>query len=115
MKLVPLLSSQDGSGRVQAEGFGPTRNRKVVGSNRVRHTLSIARWPVAVAHRDSAYSGACRQARRHDYCGRCQAASEALPSGSACSTSKPRPGRGRTLLLTASWSHTLTDRLAGSP
>jgi hypothetical protein len=68
--------------------------------------LPITRWPVAVARRDSAYSGACRQARRRDYCGRCQAASEALPSGSACSASKPRPGRGRTLLLTASWSHT---------
>jgi hypothetical protein len=33
MKSVPLLSSQDGSGRVQLEGFGPTRNRKVEGSN----------------------------------------------------------------------------------
>ena len=33
MKSVPRLSSQDGSGRVQLEGFGPTRNRKVVGSN----------------------------------------------------------------------------------
>jgi hypothetical protein len=33
MESVPLLSSQDGSGRVQLEGFGPTRNRKVVGSN----------------------------------------------------------------------------------
>ena len=33
MKSVPHLSSQDGSGRVQLEGFGPTRNRKVEGSN----------------------------------------------------------------------------------
>jgi hypothetical protein len=33
MKSVPLLSSQDGSGRVQPEGFGPTRNWKVEGSN----------------------------------------------------------------------------------
>jgi hypothetical protein len=33
MKSVPHLSSQDGSGRVQLEGEGPTRNRKVVGSN----------------------------------------------------------------------------------
>jgi hypothetical protein len=33
MESVPVLSSQDGSGRVQLEGFGPTRNRKVVGSN----------------------------------------------------------------------------------
>ena len=33
MESLPLLSSQDGPGRVQLEGFGPTRNRKVVGSN----------------------------------------------------------------------------------
>ena len=33
MKSVPLLSSQDGPGRVQLEDFGPTRNRKVEGSN----------------------------------------------------------------------------------
>jgi hypothetical protein len=33
MESAPLLSSQDGTGRVQLEGFGPTRNRKVVGSN----------------------------------------------------------------------------------
>jgi hypothetical protein len=33
MKSVPLLSSPDGSGRVRLEGFGPTRNRKVEGSN----------------------------------------------------------------------------------
>jgi hypothetical protein len=33
MKSAPHLSSQDGAGRVQLEGFGPTRNRKVVGSN----------------------------------------------------------------------------------
>jgi hypothetical protein len=33
MKWVPLLSSQDGSGRIQLKDFGPTRNRKVVGSN----------------------------------------------------------------------------------
>ena len=33
MKSVPHVSSQDGPGRVQLEGFGPTRNRKVVGSN----------------------------------------------------------------------------------
>jgi hypothetical protein len=33
MESVPYLSSQDGPGRVQLEGFGPTRNRKVVGSN----------------------------------------------------------------------------------
>ena len=33
MKSVPLLNSQDGPGRVQLEDFGPTRNRKVVGSN----------------------------------------------------------------------------------
>jgi hypothetical protein len=33
MKSVPHLSSPDGSGRVQLEGFGPTRNRKVEGSN----------------------------------------------------------------------------------
>jgi len=31
MKSVPLLSSQDGPGRVQLEGFGLTRNRKVEG------------------------------------------------------------------------------------
>jgi hypothetical protein len=33
MKSVPLLSSQDGSGRVQLKDFDPTRNRKVEGSN----------------------------------------------------------------------------------
>jgi ribosomal-protein-alanine N-acetyltransferase len=33
MESVPYVSSQDGPGRVQLEGFGPTRNRKVVGSN----------------------------------------------------------------------------------
>jgi hypothetical protein len=33
MKSVPHLSSHDGPGRVHLEGFGPTRNRKVVGSN----------------------------------------------------------------------------------
>jgi hypothetical protein len=33
MESVPLLSSQDGYGRVQMEDVGPTRNRKVVGSN----------------------------------------------------------------------------------
>jgi hypothetical protein len=33
MKSAPLLSSQDGSGWVQLEDFGPTRNRKVAGSN----------------------------------------------------------------------------------
>jgi hypothetical protein len=33
MKSPPHLSSQDESGRVQLEGFGPTRNRKVEGSN----------------------------------------------------------------------------------
>src|SRR5215212_3107328 len=33
MKSVPHLSSHDGSGWVQLEGFAPTRNRKVVGSN----------------------------------------------------------------------------------
>ena len=33
MESVPLLSSQDGSGWDQLEGFGPSRNRKVVGSN----------------------------------------------------------------------------------
>jgi hypothetical protein len=32
MKSVPHLSSHDGAGRVQLEGLGPTRNRKVVGS-----------------------------------------------------------------------------------
>jgi hypothetical protein len=33
MESVPYLSSQDGSEQVQAEGIGPTRNRKVEGSN----------------------------------------------------------------------------------
>jgi hypothetical protein len=33
MESALLLSSQDGTGRVQLEGFGPTRNRKVEGSN----------------------------------------------------------------------------------
>jgi len=33
MEWDPHVSSRDGAGRVQLEGFGPTRNRKVVGSN----------------------------------------------------------------------------------
>ena len=33
MKSAPHLSSRDGARQVQLEGFGPTRNRKVVGSN----------------------------------------------------------------------------------
>jgi hypothetical protein len=33
MESPPLLSSQDGPGRVRLEDFGPTRNRKVEGSN----------------------------------------------------------------------------------
>jgi hypothetical protein len=33
MESDPHVSSQDGPGRVQLEDFGPTRNRKVVGSN----------------------------------------------------------------------------------
>ena len=33
MESVALLSSHDGPGRVQLEDFGPTRNRKVEGSN----------------------------------------------------------------------------------
>jgi hypothetical protein len=53
MKLVPRLSSQDGSGQVQLEGFGPTRIRKVVGSNPTsgsktagqRYVWSSRRWP----------------------------------------------------------------------
>ena len=33
MKSAPHLNSRDGARGVQLEGFGPTRNRKVVGSN----------------------------------------------------------------------------------
>ena len=33
MESVPLLSCQDGARRVQLKDFGPTRNRKVLGSN----------------------------------------------------------------------------------
>jgi hypothetical protein len=40
MKSVPLLSSQDGSGQVQLEDFGPTRNRRVVGSNPTSGSIS---------------------------------------------------------------------------
>src|SRR5215203_6317869 len=40
MKSVPHLSSHDGSGWVQLEGFGPTRNRKVVGSNPTSGSIS---------------------------------------------------------------------------
>jgi hypothetical protein len=45
MKSVPHLSSQDGSGRVQLEGFGPTRNRKVVGSNPTSGSISAGERP----------------------------------------------------------------------
>jgi hypothetical protein len=58
MKWVPYLSSQDGSWRVQLEGFCPTRNRKVVGSNptsgsktagqRAFLALLVAHWEQAV-------------------------------------------------------------------
>jgi hypothetical protein len=43
MQSVPLLSSQDGPGRVQLEGFGPTRNRKVEGSNPSSGSISAGR------------------------------------------------------------------------
>jgi hypothetical protein len=42
---VRLLSSQDGSGRVQLKDFGPTRNRKVVGSNPTSGSISAGEWP----------------------------------------------------------------------
>src|SRR5215208_7130591 len=51
MKSVPYLSSHDGSGWVQLEGFGPTRNRKVEGSSVTVGPESrwVARhWPLAV-------------------------------------------------------------------
>jgi hypothetical protein len=58
MKLVPQLSSQNGPGRVQLKDFGPTRNRKVEGSNpssgsktagqRAFLRLSTAQWHRAV-------------------------------------------------------------------
>jgi hypothetical protein len=44
MESVPFLSSQDGSGRVQLEGFGPTRNRKVVGSNPTSGSKTAGEW-----------------------------------------------------------------------
>jgi hypothetical protein len=48
MKSVPLLSSQDGSGRVQLKDFGPTRNRKVVGSNPTSGSKAAGQsWRVA--------------------------------------------------------------------
>jgi hypothetical protein len=45
MESVPYLSSQDGPGRVQLEGFGPTRNRKVVGSNPTSGSISPGEGP----------------------------------------------------------------------
>jgi hypothetical protein len=42
MKSVPHLSSHDGPRRVQLEGFGPARNRKVVGSNPTSGPISAA-------------------------------------------------------------------------
>jgi hypothetical protein len=42
MKSVPLLSSQDGPGRVPSGRLGPTRNRKVVGSNPTSGSISAA-------------------------------------------------------------------------
>jgi hypothetical protein len=57
-EMGPFLSSQDGSGQVHPEGWGPTRNRKVVGSNptsgsitagqRLCLALPTARWRQAV-------------------------------------------------------------------
>jgi hypothetical protein len=49
MESVPVLSSQDGSGRVQLEGFGPTRNRKVVGSNPTSGSTSPHPWGRALS------------------------------------------------------------------
>jgi hypothetical protein len=45
MESVPLLSSQDGSRRVQMKDFGPTRNRKVVGSNPTSGSKTAAQRP----------------------------------------------------------------------
>jgi hypothetical protein len=45
MKLLSHLSSQDGAGRVQLEGFGPTRNRKIVGSNPSSGSKTAAQKP----------------------------------------------------------------------
>jgi hypothetical protein len=51
MELVPHLSSQDGSGRVQPEGWGPTRNRKVGGSNPTSGSISAGQRGYAVLPR----------------------------------------------------------------
>jgi hypothetical protein len=45
MKSVPHLSSHDDAGRVQLEGLGPTRNRKVVGSNPTSGSISAGGGP----------------------------------------------------------------------
>jgi hypothetical protein len=43
MKSVPYLSSRDGSGWIQLKDFGPTRNRKVVGSNPISGSISVVK------------------------------------------------------------------------
>src|SRR5215218_6361770 len=59
MESVPLLSSHDGPGRVQLEDFGPTRNRKVEGSNPSSGSKTAAQEEVfsGVAGRAAATAG----------------------------------------------------------
>jgi hypothetical protein len=52
MKSVPHLSSHDGSGRVQLEDFGPSRNRKVEGSNPSSGSKTAGHWVHASQLRD---------------------------------------------------------------
>ena len=56
MESVPFLSSQDGSGRVQLKDIGPTRNRKVVGSNPTSASSSY-RVPLLMPRAVTEWSG----------------------------------------------------------
>ena len=67
MESVPFLSSQDGSGRVQLKDFGPTRNRKVVGSNPTSGSKTAAQMAflgVATARRRQAGPSLVESPRR---------------------------------------------------
>jgi hypothetical protein len=57
MKSVPHLSSHDGPGRDQTKGCGPTRNRKVVGSNPTSGSICPGEGP-------SSKTSECRVIRR---------------------------------------------------
>jgi hypothetical protein len=53
MEWGPYLSSRNGSGQVRLEGFGPTRNRKVVGSDLGLHITPAQRPYLSLAAPES--------------------------------------------------------------